>query len=55
MFEYYMVQIPPNVSVRAGRSEGVAAAYLGEVVGNFADQGWEFYSVETIGIIETAG
>jgi hypothetical protein len=55
VFQYFMVQIPPNISVRAGQSQGAAATYLSEVVGQYASQGWEFYSVETIGIVENPG
>ena len=55
MFEYHMVQIPPNVSVKSGKSGGAAAAYLADVVGNYAGQGWEFYSIEAIGITEHPG
>ena len=55
MFEYFMVQIPPNVGVKRGDSSGAAALYLAEMVGQYAVQGWEFYSSETIGIIEHPG
>lgn len=55
MFEYHMVQVPPNVTVRAGDTRGAAAGYLQSVVDDYARQGWEFYSVESIGIIEQPG
>jgi len=55
MFEYYMVQIPPNIGVRMGRTQDAAASYLEDVVGQYVVEGWEFYSIETIGIIEHPG
>jgi|CXWL01.1.fsa_nt_gi hypothetical protein len=55
MFEYFMVQIPPNISVKFGATQGAAAEYLWNVVGQHAVQGWEFYSIETIGITENPG
>jgi hypothetical protein len=55
MYDYHMVQVPPNVSVKAGQSGGAAAGYLEGIVDEFAAQGWEFYSIETIGILEQPG
>jgi hypothetical protein len=56
MFNYFMVQIPPNVNVQAGSNKNAAAAtYLGQVVNHYAQEGWEFYSIETIGLIEHMG
>lgn len=55
MFQYQMVQVPPNVAVRAGQTQGAAAAYLQSVVDDYAGRGWEFYSIESIGIIEQPG
>ncbi|MBI5708232.1 MAG: DUF4177 domain-containing protein [Armatimonadetes bacterium] len=54
MHQYYCVQIPPNVSVQAG-TPAAAANYLGEVLNKYAAEGWEFYSIETIGVIEHPG
>ncbi|MGH8383846.1 DUF4177 domain-containing protein [Pseudomonas sp.] len=51
MFEYKMVQVPPNVEVQAKQHKGnEAAAYLETVVNQYAKQGWEFYRVDTIGV-----
>ena len=50
-----MVQVPPNVTVKAGATEGAAATYLQGVVDSHASRGWEFYSVESIGILEAPG
>ena len=55
MYEYNMVQVPPSIKVKTGQGMGVAAAYLSDVVGQQAAQGWEFYSIETIGIMEQPG
>jgi hypothetical protein len=54
MYEYFMVQIPPTIHVE-GRTNDAAARYLADVVGRHATQGWEFYSIETIGIVENMG
>ena len=50
-----MVQVPPIVSVKAGQSGGAAAGYLQGIVDQFAAEGWEFNSIETIGILEQPG
>lgn len=51
MFEYKMMQIPPNVAVQAKAHKGnEAAAYLEGVVNKFAAEGWEFYRVDAIGV-----
>lgn len=55
MYEYHTVQIPPNIGVRHGRAEGAAAAYLKDVIERHSKDGWEFYSVESIGIVESMG
>ena len=56
MFQYKMVQVPPNISVRAKDNiSGVAAQYLEDVVNEWAAQGWEFQRVDTIGIEEQTG
>lgn len=55
MFQYHMVQVPPNVNVKSGQTQNAAADYLMSIVGHHAQQGWEFYSIETIGVIENPG
>lgn len=51
MFEYKMVQIPPNIAVEMKKHKGnEAAAYLEGVVNTYASQGWEFYRIDTIGV-----
>lgn len=55
-FQYKMVQVPPNVVVEAKAArENPASTYLEGVVNQWANQGWEFYSVETIGVVEKPG
>jgi hypothetical protein len=48
-YVYRMVQFPPNIAATPGQ-EGEVAAYLESTVNAHAKQGWEFYSVETIGL-----
>jgi len=56
MYQYKMVQIPPNISVKAkDNKNGIAAQYLESVVNEFAQEGWEFQRVDTIGIEEKPG
>jgi hypothetical protein len=51
MYEYKMVQIPPNIAVQMKSHKGnEAAAYLENVVNEFATKGWEFYRVDSIGV-----
>jgi hypothetical protein len=49
--QYKMVQIPPDITVQAKAHKGnEAAAYLEQVVNQYAAQGWEFYRVDPIGV-----
>jgi len=51
MYQYKMVQVPPNIEVQAREHRGnEAAAYLEGVVNSNAGQGWEFYRVDAIGV-----
>lgn len=51
MYEYKMVQIPPNISVQMKKHKGnEAAAYLEGVVNEYAAKGWEFYRTDSIGV-----
>jgi hypothetical protein len=50
-YQYHMVQVPPNIIVKAkGYKGNEAAAYLQETVTQMAAQGWEFYRVDPIGV-----
>lgn len=56
MYQYKMVQVPSNISVRVkDNKDGIAAQYLEDVVNEWATQGWEFQRVDTIGIEERPG
>ncbi|MGE7989753.1 DUF4177 domain-containing protein [Pseudomonas sp. NPDC089554] len=56
MYVYKMVQVPPNVEVDAKKHKGnEAAAYLQSVVNTHAEDGWEFYRVDTIGVAVKPG
>ena len=51
MYEYKMVQIPPNISVQMKAHRGnEAAAYLEGVVNKYALEGWEFQRIDGIGV-----
>jgi hypothetical protein len=55
-YEYRMRQITPRVEVREGASHHqVAAGYLEKIVNGMAEDGWEFYRVDTLGITERPG
>lgn len=52
-YVYRMVQIPPNIEVEAKTARGTEAAeYLNELISKMAFQGWEFYRIDTIGVVE---
>lgn len=56
MYEYKMVQVPPNIEVQAKQHKGnEAAAYLQAVVDRHASDGWEFYRVDSIGVSVAPG
>lgn len=51
MYQYKMVQVPPNIEVQAKQHKGnEAAAYLEGVVNTHARDGWEFYRIDAIGV-----
>lgn len=49
-YQYRMVQVPPNISVRGVERGQEAAQYLQNLVNEQAGQDWEFYRVDTIGV-----
>ena len=56
MYQYKMVQVPPNIEVQAKQHKGnEAAAYLEGIVNANARDGWEFYRVDAIGVNVTPG
>jgi len=51
MYQYKMVQVPPNIQVQAKEHKGnEAATYLQNVVNLHAKDGWEFYRTDNIGV-----
>lgn len=51
MYIYKMVQVPPNIEVRAKEHRGnEAAVYLQNVVNTHAEDRWESYQIDTIGV-----
>lgn len=51
MYQYKMVQVPPNIEVQAKKHKGnEAAVYLEDIVNTHAKDGWEFYRVDAIGV-----
>ena len=54
MYDYLMVQVPPNIRV-AKSSGNDAAAYLQGIANQYASQGWEFYRVDTVGVVVAPG
>lgn len=50
-YKYKMVQVPPMISVKEKEHKGTeAATYMESVVNQMADQGWDFYRVDSIGV-----
>lgn len=50
-YQYKMVQVPPVIRVKYKEQQGgEAAAYMEEIVNRQAQEGWEFYRVDSIGI-----
>lgn len=54
-YEYKMVQIPRNIAVRGAPAGQEAAWYLQDIVNTMAKDGWEFYRVDTVGVIIQPG
>lgn len=56
MYDYKMVQIPPTIQVKQKEYAGNEAAfYLQSVANEHAAQGWEFYRVDTVGVVIQPG
>ena len=55
-YEYKMVQIPPTISVQAAQHKGdEAAQYMESIANAHAEQGWEFYRVDTFSVVIPPG
>lgn len=62
MYTYKMLQIPPNLAFaaksmfkQAPDASTVAASYLQQIVNNEAQQGWEFFRVDSVGVKSEPG
>lgn len=55
-YEYKMIQIPPTIVVKEKEQRGNEAAYyLQSIANEQAVQGWEFYRVDTVGVVTKPG
>lgn len=55
-YDYKMLQIPPDVTVKMKEKRGnEAAAYLESIANSQTTEGWEFYRVDEIGVLATPG
>ncbi|HEV7889630.1 MAG TPA: hypothetical protein VGP08_03275 [Pyrinomonadaceae bacterium] len=55
-YEYYMVQIPSNFAAQQNTTQGhEIAAYVQDWANRLAEQGWEFYRIDTMGMTEVPG
>jgi hypothetical protein len=55
-YEYRMVQMPPTITVPAKEWQGQEAAfYLQNIANEHAAHGWEFYRVDTVGVVVQPG
>jgi hypothetical protein len=54
-YVYKMVQIPPEIEITKKEKGNEAASYLEQVVNQMADQGWEFYRVDQVGVTVYGG
>jgi len=54
-YEYRMVQLSPVISVHGKERGTEAAGFLQGVVDQEAREGWEFYRVDTIGVLSKTG
>lgn len=56
MYYYKMVQVPPTIEVKASKHRGnEAAVYLQSIANEEAEEGWEFYRIDSIGVQVKAG
>lgn len=54
--EYLMVQVPPTITVKQKEYVGNEASfYLQSLANEKSAQGWEFYRVDTIGVVVEPG
>jgi len=54
-YRYKMLQFPPSIVVKGAAKGQEAAAYLEQLANHHAADGWEFYRVDTVGVITEPG
>ena len=55
-YQYKMIQVPPNIIVKEKDQRGNEAAYyLQSLVNEQATEGWEYYRVDTVGVVTPVG
>jgi len=55
-YEYKVVQIPPNIQVDKNEDIGQAAArFLEGKLNLHAGEGWEFYRIDSMGVVSNPG
>lgn len=55
-YEYKMIQIPPNIVVKQKEHAGNEAAYyLQSIANEQAAQDWDFFRVDTVGVVVKPG
>lgn len=55
MYEYNMVQMSSSVENSRRGQPGSAAAYLQHIVEKYAVDGFEFYRVDSLGVLDPPG
>jgi len=51
-YEYKMIQVPPRIVVKAKEEKGNEAAHYLQLLANEqATQDWDFYRVDTVGVV----
>lgn len=56
IYRYKMVQIPPNLVVsKEQESFDAAAVYLEQITNTMAQQGWEFFRVDSLNVAVRPG
>jgi len=55
-YDYKMIQIPPTIEIKETKAQGQEAAlYLESLANDMAKEGWEFYRIDTIGVLMKPG
>lgn len=56
IYEYKMIQVPPNINVDKKKHKGnEAAAYLENIANDMASDGWEFCRIDSFGVTVQPG